>query len=50
MQIRKSILKAVAVAVAVSTVSSCAVDGISPKDKEKKKNEQPYNCPGCGLG
>ncbi len=51
MKISKSILQAVAVAVAVTTVMACAVDGIGPKkDKEKKTNEEPYNCPGCGLG
>ena len=50
MKVPKSILQAMAVAVAVTTVTACAVDGVSPKDKEKKKNEQPYNCPACGMG
>lgn len=50
MKIPKSILQAVAVAVAITTVTACTVQGIGPKDKEKKSKEEPYNCPGCGLG
>lgn len=50
MKIPKSILQAVAVAVAVTTVTACAVQEVGPKDKERKAKEEPYNCPGCGMG
>lgn len=45
MKIPKSILQAVAVALAVTTVTACAVTEIGPKDKERKAKEEPYNCP-----
>lgn len=50
MNVPKTILKAMAVAVTVSTVSGC-IKAIKPKEAEpEKKQEVPYNCPACGMG
>jgi hypothetical protein len=52
MKISKTLLQTIAVAVAVTTVSSScnSLDVIKPKKKEPEKDQQPYNCPGCGMG
>ncbi|GAB3271085.1 hypothetical protein GCM10027347_42150 [Larkinella harenae] len=50
MKISKTLLQTIAVAVAVSTVSSsCGLDDVKPKKKETEKR-QPYDCPACGMG
>ncbi|SOD79248.1 chryseobasin-related MNIO class RiPP peptide [Spirosoma fluviale] len=52
MKLSKSLLQAIAVAVTVTTISSCGkgtvVDPKAPNGEQQKK--VPYNCPGCGLG
>ncbi len=52
MKISKSLLQTIAVAVAVTTVSTgCSEDQPKPEDgKTKEQQEVPYDCPGCGMG
>ena len=53
MKISKSLLQAIAVAVAISTTaSSCIKDDITQvKNPEgQKKIENHDSCPGCGMG
>ena len=49
MNIPKTVLKAMAVAVTVTTVTSC-IKVIKPKEGEPEKKQIPYDCPGCGMG
>jgi hypothetical protein len=53
MKISKSVLQAVAIAVVVTTVTSCAVTSVDP-EKERitktKKTTPSYSCPACGMG
>ena len=49
MKISKSLLQAIAVAVAISTTTSaCTKDTTTPNDKKKVENCDP--CPACGMG
>ncbi len=55
MKISKSLLQAIAVAVAISTtVSACTKDNsTNPNDegiKKKNKVDNYHDCPGCGMG
>ncbi|WP_338874464.1 hypothetical protein WBJ53_02485 [Spirosoma sp. SC4-14] len=51
MKLSKALLQTIAVAVAVTTVSSCAkTKTIKPKEAKAEKQEIPYNCPACGMG
>ncbi|ADB39176.1 hypothetical protein [Spirosoma linguale] len=51
MKLSKSLLQAIAVAVTVTTISSCAKDKvIDPKAPNGEQQKVPYNCPGCGMG
>ncbi|MCE7058473.1 hypothetical protein [Dyadobacter sp. CY343] len=50
MKISKPILQAVAIAVALSTITACADMDIKP-GKEKKSNARKLDpCPACGMG
>jgi predicted RNA-binding Zn-ribbon protein involved in translation (DUF1610 family) len=50
MNVSKTLLQAIAVALTVTTVSSSCGEILKPKKKEPEKEQQPYNCPGCGMG
>lgn len=50
MNVSKTLLKTIALALAVTTVGSSCGEIIKPKKKEPEKEQQPYNCPGCGMG
>ncbi|MGA0555077.1 hypothetical protein ACO2Q8_00375 [Larkinella sp. VNQ87] len=53
MKLPKTLLQTIAVAVTVTTVNTaCGVDDdVKPeKDKKNPEQQQPYNCPACGLG
>jgi len=51
MNLSKTLLKAMAVAVTVTTVTACVNDKIiKPKSGEPEKKQVPYDCPGCGMG
>lgn len=54
MKISKSLLKAIAVAVTVSTtLSACVKDDIKSYDQYNQpiqKSVTPQGCPGCGMG
>jgi len=50
MKISKSVLQAVAIAVVVTTVTSCAVNDVDPEKEKVTKNKVIYSCPGCGMG
>lgn len=51
MKIKKSILKAVALAVAVTTITTACTDTLVSPDGEKKVTTKKADpCPGCGMG
>ena len=53
MKISKSLLQAIAIAVAIGTVSACTKDKTTqPNDEgnQKSKVENHDNCPACGMG
>ena len=53
MKISKSLLQTIAMAVAVTTVTTaCNEDQPKPEDGTTKEQQQeaPYDCPACGLG
>ncbi|MBO0951359.1 chryseobasin-related MNIO class RiPP peptide [Fibrella forsythiae] len=51
MKVSKMVLKAMALAVTVSTVTACINDKvIKPKSGEPEVKKVPYDCPGCGMG
>ena len=51
MKISKSLIQAIAVAVAVGAVTTACTkqEPLNPDGTEIKKNDT-YNCPGCGMG
>ncbi len=51
MKLSKSLLQAIAIAVTVTTISSCANDKvIDPKSPNGEQQKVPLNCPACGMG
>lgn len=51
MKVSKALLKAMALAVTVSTVTACINEKvIKPKSGEPEKKQVLYDCPGCGMG
>lgn len=54
MKISKTLLSAVMIGIAVHAASSCKKDKTDPEKKippvVKKKTQEPYNCPACGMG
>jgi hypothetical protein len=53
MKIKKSLLKAIALAVAVgSMTASCTKEDLTlgDNDKAQKKEQKVDNCPACGMG
>ncbi|MCE7066218.1 hypothetical protein [Dyadobacter sp. CY326] len=51
MKVSKSVLKAVAVAVTVTTLASACSDGlIKPGGEKTSKTKTFDNCPACGMG
>lgn len=50
MNVSKTLLQTIAVAIAVTTISSSCGEIIKPGKKEPQKDQQPYSCPACGMG
>ena len=51
MKLSKPLLQAIAVAVTVSTISSCAKEKIiDPKAPKGEQQNQLPGCPACGMG
>ncbi|CAN5306212.1 chryseobasin-related MNIO class RiPP peptide [Spirosoma endophyticum] len=50
MKLSKALLQTIAVAVAVTTLSSCDKGKVIDPKKDDTKQQIPYDCPGCGLG
>jgi hypothetical protein len=51
MKIKKTLLKAIALAVVVSAANtSCTKEEITPGEEEKKEKKEAFNCVFCGMG
>lgn len=51
MKLSKPLLQAIAVAITVTTISSCTKDKvIDPKEPKGEQQREPYDCPACGMG
>ena len=50
-KLSKPLLQAIAVAVAVTVVtSSCTKENVDPEGVKAKKKNEAYNCLACGMG
>ncbi len=51
MKLSKSLLQAMAIAVTVTTISSCTKGKvIDPKEPIGQQQKVPYSCAACGMG
>lgn len=57
MKLPKTLLSAILIGIVVQTASSCGKDkdvkdpkAKTEEQKEKEKNNPPFNCPACGMG
>lgn len=57
MKLPKTLLSAILIGIVVQATPSCGKDtdlkdqkAKTEEQKEKEKNNPPYNCPACGMG
>ncbi|GAB2780715.1 hypothetical protein GCM10027275_25350 [Rhabdobacter roseus] len=50
MKVPASVLKAMAAAVIVASVTACTGEDIGPKNGKKKEEKTLASCPACGMG